>query len=74
MIDLEKEFAKLKQEALDRVRELEETGELTESDADALANIVNIRMGINNAPEEERCPDGHGPGCGWSSSMGYHCW
>lgn len=23
---------------------------------------------------EERCPEGHDPGCGWSSSMGYHCY
>lgn len=23
--------------------------------------------------DEEKCPEGHDPGCGWSSSMGYHC-
>jgi len=74
MINLEEEFEKLKQEALVRITQRETAGELSEVEAAQLAEMVYNRMYADSRPEEEKCPEGHGPNCGWSSSMGYHCY
>lgn len=75
MIDLEQEFEGLRRLVLNQISSKEQAGLYTEEEAEGLRTIVAARMiSLENVPEDERCPEGHVGDCGWSPSMGYHCW
>jgi hypothetical protein len=75
MIDLEQEFEMLKRLCLREIDNKQGNGLLTEEEAEGLRTMVAARMvSLENVPEDERCPEGHTHDCGWSPSMGYHCY
>lgn len=75
MTDIEDEFKKLMQEAIDKVNDKMTRGEYDLYEAQTLIDKVNNC--IDHGDESRcgfRCPEGHtDPDCGWSPSMGYHC-
>lgn len=71
MVDLEEEFRLLIQEAFKKIDDRENNGELSSYEA------AQLRAMLEKFQQEEpsRCPEGHtDPDCGWSASMGYHCY
>ncbi len=88
-MDLEEEFQKLIQDCYDKVMQKSASGELSTSEAADLILMLRTRTAppIESPAWSEStqncidlgtvispiCPDGHTHECGWSSSMGYHC-
>jgi hypothetical protein len=70
MADIEHEFRSLVQGMIDQINDKKNKGELNNWDADKLLEMVNR---IDTSLDGETCPEGHDYECGWSSSMGYHC-
>jgi hypothetical protein len=71
MVDIEEEFRLLMEEAIKKIDDKENNGELSSYEAQRLRDMVEKQQ------QEEKwcCPEGHtDPDCGWSQSMGYHCW
>jgi hypothetical protein len=74
MIDLEQEFEQLRSSVIKQINDKIESGELSAEEGGRLTEMVYARMVVSTLPEEDRCPDGHAGDCGWSPSMGYHCY
>lgn len=76
MLDLEEEFQKLMQEVLDKIQAKKDAGEYDTWVAQELTDKVKSVLDQRDTSRYgNRCPEGHSdPDCGWSPSMGYHCW
>lgn len=74
-IDIEQEFQKLIQEAIEKIKDKKELGEYESWEAGDLSRrFASILDHGDTSRFGNRCPDGHAyPECGWSPSMGYHC-
>jgi len=80
MFDLEEEWEELMDDLSNKIIDKRNAGDLTEGEAYELLQKVKAAgiLGNGATPTEEAgqfgtCPQGHGPDCGWSPSMGYHC-
>lgn len=78
MIDLEEEWEEMMDDLSNKVIDKRNAGDLTEGEAYELLQKVKaagiLGSGITHTDDDiDVCPQGHQPGCGWSSSMGYHC-
>jgi hypothetical protein len=76
MVDLEQEFQLLMQNAIKQINDKLSVGELTADEAEQLTRIVNNRSQSIATQLAEVCPDcgDNIEHCGWSTSMGYHCY
>lgn len=74
-MDVEKEFETLMKEVLEKIEAKKKAGEYDSWDADDLASKVQAILDHGDTSNYgNRCPEGHSdPDCGWSPSMGYHC-
>lgn len=74
-MDIEEEFQKLIQEALDKITAKKEAGEYEIWEAGSLTQkFESILDHGDTSNYGNKCPIGHSdPDCGWSPSMGYHC-
>lgn len=71
MIDLEEEFRLLMEAAIKTIDVRETNGDFNSYEAQRLRDMVERQQ----QDEASRCPEGHtDPDCGWSASMGYHCY
>jgi hypothetical protein len=75
MFDIEDEFNKLMEEVKNKIQEKQDSGEYSKWDAQDLTEKVDsIISRADTSRYGNTCPDGHSdPECGWSPSMGYHC-
>jgi hypothetical protein len=75
-MNLEEEFEKLMQEVIDKIQTKKDSGEYDEWDANDLIEKVKAVLDHGDTSRYgNRCPEGHSdPDCGWSPSMGYHCY
>lgn len=73
-IDIEQEFQKLVQEAIDKIKAREKTGEYQVWESGELIQKFGSILDHGDTSRYGNiCPDGHTHECGWSPSMGYHC-
>lgn len=75
-MNLDEEFQKLMQEVIDKIQSKKDSGEYDTWDAaDLTERVKSVLDHGDTSRYGNRCPEGHtDPDCGWSSSMGYHCY
>ncbi len=74
-MDVEKEFQDLMNEVLEKIEQRKLNGKYEPWEGDELAEKVRSILDHGDTSRYgNRCPQGHDdPDCGWSPSMGYHC-